>query len=100
MQKRLRPLPILVAANIAALGFLAAVELSGSAVAQAFRTRGTYSAASGRIPGTETHAVYVVDETTQEVIAVQWDPRSRQLMGLGYRNLAADAADGTRPRSN
>jgi len=100
MQKRLRPLPILVAANITALGFLAVVELSGSAVAQAFRVRGTYSAASGRIPGTETHAVYVVDETTQEVIAVQWDPRSRQLVGLGYRNMAADAADGARPRSN
>ncbi|MFM7259655.1 MAG: hypothetical protein ACKO3W_03540 [bacterium] len=100
MQKRLRPLPILVAANIAALGLLAVVELSGSAVAQAFRARGTYSAASGRIPGTETHAVYVVDETTQEVIAVQWDPRSRQLVGLGYRSMAADGADSARPRSN
>jgi hypothetical protein len=41
-----------------------------------------------------------VDETTQEVIAVQWDPRSRQLQGLGYRNMSTDGADSLRPRSN
>ncbi|MEY2795548.1 MAG: hypothetical protein RIR10_1264 [Planctomycetota bacterium] len=100
MMKRIRPLPLLILANIAALGLLATVELSKSAGAQAFRPRGTYTAASGRIPGTETHAVYIVDETTQEVIAVQWDPRSRQLQGLGYRNMSTDSADSLRPRSN
>jgi hypothetical protein len=100
MKKRLRPLPLLIAANVAALALLAVVEFSASAGAQGFRARGTYTAASGRIPGTETHAVYIVDESTQEVIAVQWDPRSRQLQGLGYRSMAADGADGGRPRSN
>jgi hypothetical protein len=44
--------------------------------------------------------VYVIDETTQEVIAVQWDPQSKQLKGLGFRNLAVDANDVGRPRSN
>ena len=91
---------VLVAANAAALCALAVVTLSPSAVAQGFRARSTYSAASGRIPGTETHAVYVVDETTQEMISLQWDPRSKQLQMLGYRNLAADAADTLRPRGN
>ena len=90
---------LLVAANIAALGLLALVELSASARAQQ-RPRGTYTAASGRIEGTETHALYLVDETTQEVIAVQWDPRSKQLKGLGYRNMATDMGDVARPRSN
>ncbi|MEY3026000.1 MAG: hypothetical protein RL136_1271 [Planctomycetota bacterium] len=91
---------ILLAANAIALAALAVVELSGPAQAQFSRPRSTYTAASGRVNGSETHAVYIVDETTQEVIAVQWDPQSKQLRGLGYRNLSVDAADLARPRSN
>ena len=91
---------ILLAANIAALGALAVVELSAPALAQAVRARSTYTAAAGRIAGPETHVVYVVDETTQEVLAVQWDPQVKQLKGLGFRSLAVDAADVGRPRSN
>jgi hypothetical protein len=91
---------ILLAANAIALAALAVVELSGPAQAQVSRPRSTYTAASGRVNGSETHAVYIVDETTQEVIAVQWDPQSKQLRGLGYRNLSVDAADLARPRSN
>jgi len=97
--KRFGALHMLVAANIAALGFLAFVKLSGPAEAQA-RIRSTYTAASGRIEGTEVHALYIVDETTQEVVAVQWDPQKKQMRGLGYRSLQADAADTTRPRAN
>lgn len=90
---------LLVAANVVALGFLAVIELSAAARAQQ-RPRGTYTAASGRIEGTETHALYIVDETTQEMIAVQWDPRAKQIKGLGYRNTVTDAGDLMRPRSN
>ncbi len=100
MRRRPSSLQLLLAANVAALGALAAVELSAPAGAQASRPRSTYTAASGRINGTETHAVYVVDETTQEVIAVQWDPQTKQMRGLGFRSLAVDAADISRPRSN
>jgi hypothetical protein len=97
--RRFGAMHALVAANIVALGFLALVKLSGPAEAQA-RIRSTYAAASGRIEGTEVHALYIVDETTQEVVAVQWDPQKKQLRGLGYRNLQADAADTARPRAN
>jgi hypothetical protein len=90
---------VLVAANVVALGFLAFIELSAAAKAQQ-RARGTYSAASGRIEGTETHALYIVDESTQELIAVQWDPRAKQIKGLGYRNTVTDSIDISRPRSN
>ena len=100
MRKPVRPLPILVGANLAALGLLAVVELSAPASAQVGRPRGTFTAASGRIPGTETHVVYIVDEVTQEMIAVQWDPRSKQLQGLGYRSLSSDSAEAGRPRGN
>jgi hypothetical protein len=91
---------ILIAANVAALAMLAFVELSAPAGAQASRVRSTYTAAAGRVPGTETHAVYVVDETTQEVVAIQWDPQAKQVRGLGFRNFAVDAATLSQPRSN
>lgn len=100
MRKPANPIPLLVAANLVALGLLALVELSPAATAQMGRPRSTYTAASGRVKGTETHAVYIVDEATQELIAVQWDPRTKQLQGLGYRSLAADTADATKPRGN
>ena len=100
MRTRERTTRILIAANVAALGVLAVIELSAPAAAQAGRVRSTYTAASGRVPGTETHAVYVVDETTQEVAAIQWDPQAKQIRGLGFRNLAVDAATLTQPRSN
>jgi len=90
---------LLVAANMLALGFLGFVKLSASAEAQV-RPRSTYTAASGRIQGTEVHALYIVDEVTQELIAVQWDPQKKQLRGLGYRNLVLDASDSSRPRAN
>lgn len=97
--RRLGAMHMLVAANIAALGFLAFVKLSVPAEAQS-RVRSTYSAASGRIEGTEVHALYIVDEATQEVVAVQWDPQKKQMRGLGYRNMQTDAADTARPRAN
>lgn len=91
---------LLIAANVVALAALAAVELSAPAGAQAVRARSTYTAASGGIAGTDNQVVYIVDESTQEAIAVQWDPQSKQLRGLGFRSLAIDSAEITRPRSN
>ncbi len=100
MRRPSTPTKILIGANIAALAALALVELSATSWAQAFRPRGTYTAVSGRIQGTETHVVYIVDESTQELIAVQWDPRTKQIQGLGFRNLQTDGAELFRPRSN
>lgn len=100
MRPRRNPIPFLIAANLAALGFLAAVHLARPADAQAGRARATYTAASGRIPGTETHALYVVDESNQEVVAVAWNPRSKQVEILGFRSLPLDAGELLRPRSN
>lgn len=91
---------LLIGANIVALCTLAAIELSSPAGAQAVRARSTYTAASGGIAGSDNQVVYIVDETTQEAIAVQWDPQVKQLRGLGFRNLAIDSAEINRPRSN
>jgi hypothetical protein len=100
MARRPDTIRILIAANVAALGALALVELSAPARAQSNRPRSSYTAASGRVANSEVAALFVVDETTQEVLAVQWDPQAKQLKGLGFRNLAADGAELSRPRSN
>jgi hypothetical protein len=100
MRRRPSTIQLLLAANVAALGALAVVELSAPATAQGVRPRSTYTAVAGSILGTDNQAIYIVDETTQEVAAVQWDTQTRQLKGLGFRNLSSDSADVSRPRSN
>jgi len=100
MRRRPSTIQLLLAANVAALGALAVVELSAPATAQGVRPRSTYTAVAGSIMGTDNQAIYIVDETTQEVAAVQWDTQTRQLKGLGFRNLSSDSADVSRPRSN
>ena len=100
MRRRPSTIQLLLAANVAALGALAVVERSAPATAQVARPRSTYTAVAGAIPGTDNQAIYIVDETTQEVAAVQWDSQTRQLKGLGFRNLSSDSADVARPRSN
>ena len=46
---------------------------------------------SGRIIGGNANAVYIVDSSNQEMIAVRWNESSKSLDGLGYRDLSADA---------
>ena len=53
MRSRNRTTRLLIAANIVALSALALIELSAPAGAQAGRVRSTYTAAAGRVPGTE-----------------------------------------------
>jgi hypothetical protein len=95
-----RTIRMLLVANALALGLFGVVKLGMRADAQSGRARSTYTAAAGRIPGTETNALYVVDEVTQELVVVQWNPNTKQLQGLGYRSLAADAGSILRPSGN
>jgi len=92
-----RTIRMLVALNALAIGLFGIVRLADTADAQAGRPRSTYTAAAGRIAGTETNVVYIVDEATQELVAVQWNPNTKQLQGLGYRSLASDAGAILRP---
>jgi hypothetical protein len=93
-----RPWPKgLLALNAFLLLVLAAVTLAPGAHAQAggrptARARGEYTMVSGRIVGGNSHAVYVVDTTNQEMLALLWNQSSRALDVIGYRNLSADAA--------
>jgi len=80
--------------NAVLLLVLAAVTFGPMAGAQA-RARGEYLMVGGRVPGSNSSAIYVVDTTNQEMLVVNYNQNSKQLGGIGYRNLAADAANVT-----
>ena len=55
------------------------------------RGRGSYTMLSGKTTAGGWHAVYVVDGTNQDLVALRWDPSRGQIVGLGYRDLRADS---------
>lgn len=82
----------LIALNACLLAALTAVTLMPSAFAQT-RARSSYT-----MPLTVQGVVYICDETTNEVVAVSWYENQKRLVGLGYRNMTADAAQAGRTR--
>lgn len=82
----------LIALNLVMLAALAAVTLAPAAGAQAGRARGDYTMVAGQIQGREEAAIYIVDATNQELVALSWDRTAGGLTPLGHRNLAQDAS--------
>ena len=98
----------LVAANLALLGLIIGLNVgpAGTAPAAArstaqssgqpagpsaggpLRARGDYTVVVGRAAGTS--ALYILDGSNQEMIALRWDNTKQSLMGIGYRSLATD----------
>ncbi len=84
-----------VIVNAALLALLAAVSLGPRADAQRdhpSRARGDYTMISGRIMGGNSSVVYVMDAVNQEMVALRWNEGDKGLDGIGFRDLAADAA--------
>ena len=88
----------LVVLNAGLLLLLAVVTFAPTAGAQ-YRARGSFTMAAGRVNGADSSAVYVVDAVNQELIAVTYNPNTKLIDGIGYRNLASDAAEVLRGRS-
>ena len=55
---------------------------------------------AGGLNGTDADAVFIVDVVNQEMFSVYYDYNNKLLQGLGYRNLAADAASHTRTQQS
>jgi hypothetical protein len=81
----------LLVLNVLLLALLTAMTFGSSADAQG-RVRGKYTMAAGGVNGSNSSAVYVVDVVNQELMAVTYNKNSKLLEGIGYRNLAFDAA--------
>jgi hypothetical protein len=98
----------LVGLNLALLGTLGAATLmsAGSPRADAqpglagqpARGRGEYTMVSGKIQGSTTAGVYIVDAANQEVVALGWDRANNRFEPIGHRSLADDAKYLTKPR--
>lgn len=91
---------VALVANAALFAILAVREFSTPATAQSqtppatanARARGEYTLVSGRLPSGGPHALYVLDGGNQEMVALRWDASRSMLGGIGYRNIATDAA--------
>ena len=87
----------LIVLNVALLALLAWITFPSRAEAQS-RRNGLYSIVGGTVNGAPTGVAYIVDEVNQEMVAVSWNDTTKKLVGLGYANLAADAAKFNRSR--
>ena len=87
----------LIALNAGLLAALVAVTFMPSAFAQ-LRPRSNYTMTGGTVNGIVQGVVYITDETTNELVAVSWYENQKRLVGLGYRNMSADAAQFGRTR--
>ncbi|MDG2029710.1 MAG: hypothetical protein P8J45_01770 [Phycisphaerales bacterium] len=91
----------LVLLNVMLLCMLAVVTLGTDESAQASVSgggRGEYVAVSGTIAGTKTPIIWIVDQASQELVAIQFDAQRDQLVGFGYRNLNNDSVSVRRTR--
>ena len=79
----------LLALNGLLLAVLAFVALAPPVEAQS-RPRGEYTMVAGRANGAPSGVVYIVNSSTQELIAITWDPNQKQIQGIGYRSLVRD----------
>ncbi|HNB59452.1 MAG TPA: hypothetical protein PK308_04000 [Phycisphaerales bacterium] len=91
----------LIALNAFLLAGLALVTVAGHVSAQprngtpltgvAARSRGDYAVVPGRTQAGNADAVYVLDATNQEILALSWDRNKDRFSIIGYRSLANDA---------
>ena len=96
-QSRGRGLSGLMVLNVALLGLLAwitfgAAGVSGGSAGAQPSGRGDYTMVAGGVNGAESGAVWIVNGGTQELIAVYYDFGQKNIVPIGYRNLAKDMA--------
>ncbi|MSQ90178.1 MAG: hypothetical protein EXS01_02125 [Phycisphaerales bacterium] len=100
MRQRSRIVALTIA-NAILLCAIVAIPLSKRADGQerlGIRSHATYSMGGGNVPGVATGALYIVDQTHDEMLSLMWNDSVKSMTILGYRNLAADSAVSSRPR--
>jgi hypothetical protein len=99
MRIRRRPLVGLLALNAVLLGVLGTVALAPRVQATNAPARSSYVMAAGNVKGQQMPVLFIVDEGSQELVGVSWDEQAKNLVGMGYRNLATDAGEIGRARN-
>lgn len=80
--------------NIGLIGAISTAVIVGATVAQSDgierRMGGSYTCVGGATSGGHANVVYVLDTANRELVALQWNDTTKQLEGVGYRDLVAD----------
>ena len=84
-----------VVLNIVLLSALALLVLVPNAGAQlnsgqSNRARGDYTLVGGDTSSGNANAIYILDTSNRELVAVRWNQSTKKLEGLGYRDLSRD----------
>ncbi len=88
--RQTRALVALNAGLLVVLGLVTAVPRA-DAQPDLRRPPGTYTIVGGEPASGNANAVYVLDSSNREIVAVKWNNSTNQLEGVGYRDLRADA---------
>ncbi len=79
-----------LALNIVLVSILCIVVLVPQSEAQ-LSGESTYIAVPSEANGLTTGAVYILNTSRQELVAVAWNRNKNKIMPLGYRNISIDA---------
>ena len=88
--RRMRALMALNGALIIVLALITFGPGSVSAQSRTPRAHGQYGIVGGVIQGQTTAAIYVLDASNEEMVALLWDWSRRQYKAVGYRDLRRD----------
>ena len=94
--RRNHALIVLNGVLVLALGFLALAPEAGAGEGQPTspaRPRGDYTMVAGQLNFGNSSSVWIVDSSNQEIVALRWDEPKKNFEGIGYRNIAEDAAN-------
>lgn len=69
---------------------LAIVGYAGAQSSETRRVGGQYICVGGATSGGYTNVIYVLDTANREVVALRWNDGTKQLDGVGYRDLVDD----------
>lgn len=69
---------------------LAAAGIAGAQSAESRRVGGQYTCVGGKTLGGYTNVIYVLDSANREMVGLRWNDGTKQLEGIGYRDLVED----------
>ena len=88
------PIILLVILNLGLVALLYAVTFRPTAEAgadSANQKRGKYMAVSGHIQGMKAPVIWIIDQSTQELVSIHFDYQAKQFRNFGFRDLTRDA---------
>ena len=90
MQKKRHTIGGLIALNLALLVVLALVSFAPSVQARGSGAAGDYMLVGGRITGSTSNAIYLLDQRSGALMCFLYDRSSKKLKPLSVRSVAND----------